>query len=217
MPRFQLPSALVLAFVTGTLAVQAHAQERLQVVAFGDSLVAGYGLAPGESFPEKLQVALSERGYDVDVVNAGVSGDTTSAGLARLDWSVPESADLVIVELGANDALRGVSAQVTERNLDEILTRLSARGDTEVVLAGMIAPPNMGGDYARDFNPVYEAVAERHGVALYPFFLDGVAADASLNLEDGMHPNADGIDVIVERFAPFLIERLEALRQAREG
>lgn len=212
--RFPRPAfAAVFALLLASLPVSA--QERLEVVAFGDSLVAGYGLAPGESFPEQLEAALRDRGHDVDVVNAGVSGDTTSAGLARLDWSVPESADLVIVELGANDALRGISPQVVGDNLDEILSRLTARPNTDVILAGMIAPPNMGGDYARDYNPVFEGLAERHDVAFYPFFLDGVASLAELNLEDRMHPNARGVAVIVERMLPLVEERLEAIRQAR--
>lgn len=191
------------------------AQERLEIVAFGDSLTAGYGLAPGESFPEQLETALRARGETVTVVNAGVSGDTSSAGLSRLDWSVPETADLVIVELGANDALRGISPQVMGDNLDEILSRLTARPDTDVILAGMVAPPNMGGDYARDYNPIFERLAERHDVAFYPFFLEGVASIAELNLEDRMHPNAAGVAVIVERIMPLVEERLAAIRQAR--
>lgn len=199
--------------VAGALAFAfpASAQDTLEIVAFGDSLVAGYGVGPGESFPEQLEVALRERGYQVTVANAGVSGDTTSGGLARVEWSVPPSADLVIVELGANDALRGIDPSVTERNLDAILGQLAQRTQTRVLLAGMIAPPNMGGDYARAFNPVYERLAENHDVAFYPFFLDGVAANAALNQGDYMHPNADGVAVIVERILPTVIGELEAL------
>lgn len=219
MQRFQAVSASLLAFVTTAFLLAAplaaDAQTRLQIVAFGDSLVAGYGLGPGESFPEQLEAALLERGYDVEVVNAGVSGDTTSAGLARLDWSVPETADLVIVELGANDALRGIAPQVMGDNLDAILTRLSAREDTEVILAGMVSPPNMGGDYAREYNPVFENLAERHSVPFYPFFLDGVASIAELNLSDYMHPNARGVSVIVERMLPLVTERLDLISAAR--
>lgn len=199
--------------VAGALAIAspAFAQSNLEIVAFGDSLVAGYGVGPGESFPEQLEAALRERGYSVSVANAGVSGDTTSGGLARVDWSVPPSADLVIVELGANDALRGIDPSVTERNLNAILNRLAERTGTRVLLAGMIAPPNMGGDYARRFNPVYERLSERHDVAFYPFFLDGVASNAALNQGDYMHPNADGVAVIVERILPTVIGELEAL------
>ncbi len=211
----RLRRALAAGFALLLSAVPLSAQERLEIVAFGDSLTAGYGLAPGESFPEQLEAALRERGETVTVVNAGVSGDTSSAGLSRLDWSVPETADLVIVELGANDALRGISPQVMGDNLDEILSRLTARPDTDVILAGMVAPPNMGGDYARDYNPIFERLAERHDVAFYPFFLEGVASISELNLEDRMHPNAAGVAVIVERIMPLVEERLAAIRQAR--
>ena len=188
----------------------------LQVVAFGDSLVAGYGVGPGESFPEQLQAALRKKGYDVNVTNAGVSGDTTSGGLSRLDWSVPQSADLVIVELGANDALRGVSPAITEDNLDKILARLTQRGQA-VILAGMLAPPNMGGDYAKAFNPIYRKLAEKYGVADYPFFLDGVAAHPNLDQADGMHPNAKGVAVIVQRMLPTVTKALDAVSAKRRG
>ncbi len=179
-----------------------------EIIAFGDSLSAGYGIGPGESFPEQLQAALAKAGVEARVVNAGVSGDTSSGGLARLDWSVPPSADLVIVELGANDALRGVSPDVTRRNLDAILKRLTEREGTKVLLAGMIAPPNMGEDYARRFNPIYAELAQAYGVAYYPFFLDGVASVAGLNQADYMHPNKDGVAVIVERMLPLVRDTL---------
>ncbi|WP_245319186.1 arylesterase [Consotaella salsifontis] len=171
------------------------------IVAFGDSLSAGYGVGPGESFPEQLQAALTADGVDAKVINAGVSGDTTTGGLARLDWSVPEDVDLVIVELGANDALRGVDPAIAEKNLDAILTRLGER-HLKVLLAGMMAPPNMGQDYAARFNAIYPKLAEKHGVPLYPFFLDGVAADRTLNQADGMHPNPQGVKIIVKRMLP---------------
>jgi acyl-CoA thioesterase-1 len=172
-----------------------------QIVGFGDSLMAGYGLNPGESFPEKLEKALRARGHDVVIGNAGVSGDTTSGGLARLDWSVPDGTDLVVLELGANDMLRGVSPKITEKNLDEM--------NIAVLLAGMRAAPNLGPDYADAFDGIYSRLAEKHGVPLYQFFLDGVAADRSFLLEDGMHPNAAGIDRMVERFLP-AVEKLIA-------
>lgn len=177
-----------------------------QIVGFGDSLMAGYGLNPGESFPEKLEKALRARGHDVVIANAGVSGDTTSGGLARLDWSVPDGTDLVVLELGANDMLRGVSPKITEKNLDAMIARLKARNIT-VLLAGMRAAPNLGPDYAAAFDGIYLRLAEKHGLPLYPFFLDGVAADRSFLLEDGMHPNAAGIDRMVERFLP-AVEKL---------
>jgi acyl-CoA thioesterase-1 len=183
-----------------------------QIVGFGDSLMAGYGLNPGESFPEKLEKALRARGHDVVIANAGVSGDTTSGGLARLDWSVPDGTDLVVLELGANDMLRGVSPKITEKNLDEMIARLKAR-NIAVLLAGMRAAPNLGPDYAAAFDGIYLRLAEKHGLPLYPFFLDGVAADRSFLLEDGMHPNAAGIDRMVERFLPavekLIVERPE--------
>lgn len=212
MQRFQpilglLTLLLPLAFVPPAFSQGAGGDGARQIVAFGDSLSAGYGLGPGESFPEQLQAALREDGYEVTVTNAGVSGDTTSGGLARLEWSVPESADLVIVELGANDALRGVDPQITRQNLDEILTRLGERGQ-KVIFAGMLAPPNMGEDYAKSFNPIFPELAEKHDVSFYPFFLEGVAADRDLNQDDGMHPNAKGVAVIVEKMKPLIEESL---------
>lgn len=195
-----------LAFLAGlaVLAMAATARaESYRIVGFGDSLMAGYGLDAGQSFPEKLEKALRERGHDVVITNAGVSGDTTSGGLSRLDWSVPDGTRLVILELGANDMLRGIGPEITERNLDEMIARLKERGVT-VLLAGMRAAPNLGPDYQAAFDAIYPRLAEKHGVALYPFFLDGVAADRAYLLEDGMHPNADGIDRMVEKVVPEL-------------
>ena len=168
----------------------------INLVGFGDSLMAGYQLPPGDGFPEKLQAALKAKGFDISIANAGVSGDTTTGGLARIDWSVPDGTDGVILELGANDALRGIPPEESEKNLDQMITRLKERG-IAVLLVGIIAPPNMGAEYAARFNPIYRDLSEKHGVPLYPFFLDGVALDAGLKLEDGMHPNARGIDVMV--------------------
>src|SRR5690606_3393828 len=165
--------------------------EPLKLVGFGDSLMAGYQLPATDAFPAKLEKALRDKGHAVEIANAGVSGDTTSGGLARLDWSIPDGTDGVILELGANDALRGIAPEETEKNLDAMLARLKERG-IPVLLAGMLAPPNMGADYAARFNGIYARLAQRHGVPLYPFFLDGVAAHADLQLDDGMHPNAKG-------------------------
>jgi len=186
----------------------------LHVVAFGDSLVAGYGVGPGAAFPEQLQAALRNEGYGVEVTNAGASGDTSSGGLARLDWSVPQNADLVIVELGANDALRGISPEITEKNLDQILQTLTERGQA-VLLAGMIAPPNMGPDYSAAFNPIYAGLAEKYDVAFYPFFLDGVATQPDLNQDDAMHPNKEGVAVIVEKMLPLVTETLDSVNAGR--
>lgn len=183
--------------------------EAVRVTAFGDSLSAGYNLPHDAAFPNQLQAALAERGLNVAVSNAGVSGDTTAGGLARLDWMLAESPDVVIVELGANDALRGIPPEQVEKNLDAILTRLTAEG-VGVVLAGMLAPPNMGKDYGAAFNALYPRLAERHAVAFYPFFLDGVAARADLLQRDGMHPTADGVAEIVRRILPTVAAAVEA-------
>jgi acyl-CoA thioesterase-1 len=185
------------------MSVAAGAAETVRIVGFGDSLMAGYQLDAGQSFPERLEVALKARGHDVVITNAGVSGDTTAAGLSRLDWSVPDDTDLVILELGANDMLRGISPDVTERNLVSMIERLQERG-IGVVLAGMVAAPNLGPDYGERFNGIFPRLAETYDLSFYPFFLDGVAADASLLLEDGMHPNAEGVDRMVERFVPVI-------------
>ena len=213
MHRFQAFRAAVTALSFLVSAAPGPAQEAVgpaQVVAFGDSLSAGYGVGPGESFPEQLQAALAAKGYPASVANAGVSGDTTTGGLQRLDWSVPAAAKLVILELGANDALRGIAPQITEKNLDAMLKVLTERG-TAVILAGMLAPPNMGEDYAADFNPIYRRLAGRYGVPLYPFFLDGVAGAAALNQADGMHPTKAGVAVIVERILPDVTKALDAM------
>lgn len=187
----------------------------LRIVAFGDSLTAGYGLRPGQGFTDVLQMALKARGKSVEIVNAGVSGDTTAAGLGRLDWVVDDTAHGVIVELGANDALRGQPPEQTRANLDAILSRLTAR-NLPVLLAGMRAPENWGEDYRRRFDAIFADLAARHGVLLYPFFLDGVALDRSLNLDDGLHPNAKGIAKIVERILPS-VEQLVAAAESRRS
>ncbi|MDJ0612063.1 MAG: arylesterase [Rhizobiaceae bacterium] len=178
-----------------------------KLVILGDSLVAGYGLPPGEAYPEKLASIFSEQN-GLEVVNAGVSGDTTSGGLARLEWSLGDDTDAVLLELGANDALRGIPVEQTRKNLDEIISKLKLKS-INVMLAGMMAPPNMGGAYGQAFNAIYPELAEKHDVLLYPFFLDGVAAERDLNQSDGIHPNTKGIAVIVERSLPF-VEKLLA-------
>ena len=176
-------------------------QQSAQLVGFGDSLMAGYQLAPSESYPAKLEAALKAKGRDVTVANAGVSGDTTSGGLSRVDWSVPDGTDGVILELGANDALRGISPAETEKNLEAIISRLKERG-ISVLLVGMMAPPNMGSDYSRRYNEIFPRLAEKHDLQLYPFFLDGVVTVQGTQLEDGMHPNARGVKIMVERSLP---------------
>ena len=173
----------------------------LKMVVLGDSLSAGYGLAGTDAFPAKLQKALKAKGIEVDMTNAGVSGDTSTGGRDRLDWSVPEGTRAVIVELGANDALRGTDPAVTRAALTDILTRLKAR-KIAVLMCGMLAPPNYGADFAARFNSIYPDLAKSSGVPLYPFFLDGVAADEKLNQADGMHPTAEGVDIIVKNILP---------------
>jgi acyl-CoA thioesterase-1 len=206
---------LALAFaLCAIVAPRISAAEPLRIVALGDSLMAGYGLAEKEGFPAKLQAALRAKGHDVEVINAGVSGDTASGGLARLDWSVPKDAAAVILELGANDALRAVNPAETRKALDEALRRLRERR-LEVLLAGMLAPPNMGADYSTAFDRIYPELAQKHSVLLYPFFLDGVAAVEKLNQRDGIHPTAAGVDVIVERILPS-VEKLIAQTRANQ-
>jgi acyl-CoA thioesterase-1 len=173
----------------------------LKLVVLGDSLTAGFGLAPEEAFPARLEAALRARGFAVVVENAGVSGDTARQGLERLDWAVGPDADAVIVELGANDALRGVDPTETHKSLDAIISRLKQRKEP-VLLAGMLAPPNLGASYKELFDEIFPSLATAHDVDLYPFFLDGVATDPDFNLDDGVHPNAQGVDEIVRRMLP---------------
>ncbi len=195
-------------------AATASAASPIRIVAFGDSLTAGYRLAPSEAFPVRLETALRARNVDVKVENAGVSGDTTASGLARLDWAVPPATDIVILELGANDALRGVDPKVTRNNLEIIIAQLKAKG-AKVLLAGMLAPKNWGDDYARSFDAIFPELAQAHGLALYPFFLDGIALRADLNLDDGLHPNAKGVDAIVERILPHIEKLVQTVSAKR--
>ena len=188
----------------------------IHLVALGDSLTAGYGLPGKDGFVPRLKAALAAQGIDVELADAGVSGDTASDGLARLDWSVPEGTDAAIVELGANDMLRGIDPQVTRNALDAILARLTQR-HIAVILCGMRAAPNLGADYARAFERIYPELAEKYRTLLYPFFLDGVAANRALTQQDGLHPNGAGVDVIVRRILPTaqeLIARVRAHKQS---
>jgi acyl-CoA thioesterase-1 len=177
------------------------ATKPIKMVVLGDSLSAGLGLSVSAAFPARLKRSLEANGIVVDMINAGVSGDTASGGRDRLDWSIPEGTDAVIVELGANDALRGVDPAVTRAALTDILARLKARG-IAVLLCGMVAPPNYGSDYSARFNAIYPDLAKSFGVPLYPFFLEGVATQARLNQADGLHPTAEGVDVIVQNILP---------------
>lgn len=206
-------AALFHSGLANTLPLPANAQslpKPVRIVVFGDSLTAGYRLAPGEAFPVKLEKALRAKGLGVEIANAGVSGDTTAAGLERLDWAIPDGTDIVVLELGANDALRGQDPAAARRNLEAIIKRITAKG-ARILLAGMRAPRNWGDDYVKRFDAIFPELAKAHGLALYPFFLEGVALRPELNLDDGLHPNAKGVDEIVRRIAP-LVEQMVAER-----
>ncbi len=194
------------------LAASAAAARTIRLVVLGDSLTAGLGLPPGEAFPDRLQAALRAKGWDVTVLNAGVSGDTAADGLARYDWAVPADTDALIVELGANDMLRGLKPQATKKALSAILDKARA-AKLPTLIAGMRAAPNLGAEYDRAFDAIYPALAESHDVALYPFFLDGVAGNPELNQADGMHPTAEGVDSIVERIQPSVEAILKQVKQ----
>ncbi len=186
--------------------------ESLRIMALGDSLTAGYGLDSADSLPAQLQQALGDRGHNVTVINAGVSGDTTSGGLSRLEWSLADEPQAVILALGANDGLRGINPRLTRENLEQMLATLQQR-DLPVLLLGMLAPPNLGRDYGQAFNAIYPELAEDYSVLLYPFMLEGVVGESHLNLEDGIHPNRQGIAVIVENILPLVEELLQQVHE----
>ena len=211
--RIAAISLLTILYGTAALAANTSSapQEKekpARILALGTSLTAGFQLPQRASFTAQLETALREKGYEVSVVNAGVSGDTSAGGLARLNWLLGENYTHAIVELGGNDVLRGLEPHETRANLDALLTTLK-KHDIDVLLAGMRAPPNLGPGYEKDFNGIYAELAEKHDVLLYPFFLDGVAAEPELNLKDGIHPNEKGVAVIVERMLPY-VEKLLA-------
>lgn len=217
-PRFIVFSTLLTALwiismglISLAGAEETAAPEPIKVVALGTSLTAGYGLEQTQGFVPQLQKALEDQGLNAIVENAGVSGDTSAGGLARLDWSLNEDVDAVIVELGSNDALRGFEPQQTRENLTAILEALTARG-LPVLLTGMLAPPNLGEEYGEEFASIYPDLAAQYGVLFYPFFLEGVAAEASLNQADGIHPNAEGVQVIVEAITPYAVQLVEHAR-----
>jgi len=192
----------------------AEATKPIKLVVLGDSLSAGLGLPAQDAFPAKLQKALQAKGIAVEMTNAGVSGDTSSGGRDRLDWSVPEGTEGVIVELGANDAMRGIDPDLTRAALTDIVTRLKAR-KIAVMLCGMLAPPNFGADYGARFNSIYPDLAKQFDLPLYPFFLDGVAADAKLNQADGIHPTAEGVDIVVNNMLPTVEAFLRTIGEQR--
>jgi acyl-CoA thioesterase-1 len=208
--------ALLLALLCPPATAQSGAarDRPVRIVALGDSLTAGFGLPLSASFPARLEAALKASGIAAEIANAGVSGDTASRGLARLDWSVPEGTDAVIVELGANDMLVGIDPGTTREALGEIVRRLIGRG-IFVLLSGMRAAPNLGPEYGRKFEAIFSELAVKNDLLIYPFFLDGVAADATLNQPDGVHPNAAGVDVIVARMLPIVQELIARVRHRR--
>ena len=197
--------------LTGSIALSKTSRAPIKILAFGDSLIAGFGLQKYDGFSEQLSRSLKRDGYHVVVINAGVSGDTTAGGVARVDWVMRVNPDLVILELGANDGLRGFDPNVTKNNLATIIRRIRAKGAL-VLLAGMRAPPNLGVDYGVAFDGIFPDLATIHQLDFYPFFLDGVASRSELNLADGIHPNKLGIKVIVEGILPTVKRSLEKIR-----
>jgi acyl-CoA thioesterase-1 len=202
-------SLLTVLFLVLLPVFQAHAQSApVKIAVLGDSLAAGFGVKPAESFPARLESALKAQGRNVTVLNHGVSGDTTAGGLDRIDWMLADKPDIVLVELGGNDALRGTDPKVTEKNLTAIVEKLKAAGVT-VWLAGMLAPRNLGSDYVTAFDGLYKRIAEKYQVPLYPFILDGVAQDPSFIQADGIHPNPKGAQVVADRLLPFITKSLD--------
>lgn len=197
------------------LAPVAAAAAPVKILAFGTSLTQGYGLPPGTEFPAVLQARLKASGIDATVINAGVSGDTSSDGLSRIDWSLADHPDAAIVEMGSNDALRGIDPKLTERNLAAMLARFRD-AHVPVLLLGMKAPRNLGPDYANAFDPIYPRLAKEFGVLFYPFVLDGVALNAKLNQADGMHPNPDGVKIIVGRMLPSVKQLVAEVPRAQK-
>jgi acyl-CoA thioesterase-1 len=205
--QFFVLSGLV-ALPSQALANQNAVSDRpLAVVGFGDSLMSGFQLPVQDSFTAQLEKALRDKGINVTITNAGVAGETTADGVSRLDWSIPEGTDIVILEFGANDALRGIAPEISEKNLSDMIEKLKQR-NVRIILAGMLAPPNMGNDFADKFNAIFPRLANKYDVPLYPFFLDGVATVKSLQLEDGEHPNTEGVAKMVEGFLPIMEETI---------
>lgn len=208
---FALVAGLFLWLLPAILPVQAEDSRPIKIVAIGDSLTAGYGLKLSEAFPAKLQAALRAKGIKAEVINSGVSGDTSAGGRQRLAWALADKPDFAILELGANDGLRGLEPKQTRENLEAIILALKEK-QIDILLTGMLAPPNLGKQYGDEFGAVYPALAQKHNLLLYPFFLDGVAAHPSFNQADGIHPTAQGVDMIVERILPY-VEKLIAAKR----
>ncbi|MGN6548738.1 MAG: arylesterase [Pararhizobium sp.] len=214
--RFKAPVTLLLSLLAAALFALPAAARPFTIVGLGDSLMAGYRLPASDDFTGQLQAALKAKGYDVAVTDAGVSGDTTSDGLARIDWSVPDGTDAVLLELGGNDALRGIPPEKTRKNLQAMVSRLKQRG-IAVLMIGILAPPNMGEAYANAFDPIFKEIAEENHLVFYPFFLDGVATHPGLQLDDGIHPNAKGVAVMVKRFLPYAERLIDGAKASAEN
>ena len=207
---FLLKLVLITILTVSSSFANSTASKSVVILAFGDSLTAGYGLERDDSFPRQLENSLATSGYPVTVINSGVSGDTSAGGLARLEWALAGNPQIVLVELGANDALRGLDPAQTYDNLDQILVRLKKAG-CRIVFAGMRAPRNLGLDYTFEFDQIYPDLADRHNLYFYPFFLEGVAADPGLNQADGIHPNAEGVRVVVKGIQPLVVKAVEEI------
>ena len=204
-----LVKSLLLVLLLGLGSGLANAQSApIKIAVLGDSLAAGYGIKPEQAFPVRLEAVLKAQGRNVTILNQGVSGDTTAGGLDRLDWMLADKPDIVLVELGGNDALRGIDPAVTEKNLAALVEKLQAAHVT-VWLAGMMAPRNLGSDYVAAFDGLYKRIADKYNVPLYPFILDGVAQDASLNQADGIHPNPRGAEIVADKLLPFVTKNLD--------
>ena len=212
---FLLKLFLITILTVSSSFANSTASKSVVILAFGDSLTAGYGLERDDSFPRQLENSLATSGYPVTVINSGVSGDTSAGGLARLEWALAGNPQIVLVELGANDALRGLDPAQTYDNLDQILVRLKKAG-CRIVFAGMRAPRNLGLDYTFEFDQIYPNLADRHDLYFYPFFLEGVAADPGLNQADGIHPNAEGVRVVVNGIQPLVVKAIEAIEDTEK-
>lgn len=217
------PFRLVVAVLIGLVSVSygptwaADQSAPIRILAFGDSLTAGYGLDDmADSFPSQLERALRAKGHNVKMIQAGISGDTTTGGLNRIDWSMAEKPDAVMVGLGGNDALRAVDPAVTERSLRGIVERIRKDG-TPVLVAGMLAPPNLGKDYGDRFNALFSQVAKQNGAVFYPFLLDGVASVPALNQADRIHPNPKGVAVMVEKITPYVVTLIDQVQVRRKA
>lgn len=210
-----LPAILCILTIFSTMQADlsmAQENDPIKILALGDSLTAGYGLPVGKAYPDIIEKLFAEDGYNVTMINAGVSGDTTAGGAARVEWALADNPDAAVVELGANDALQGLSPEQAKKNLDTILTKLKEQ-DIPILLAGMYAPPNMGDEYSRRFNSMYEELAEKHDTMLYPFFLKGIADKPGLTQGDGLHPNAEGTRIIAENIYPSIKKLADKVRE----